>query len=782
MRLLKYIAATLLFLGYVWACDDEFKPDLPQGRVEEVAFAQDTFIFGESAGEVSVPIVAAKYVNYATTVQVGVRNGTAVEDSNFVIKEKMVKIPLGAEQAGLEMNIIDDTVINESRTFTLYIESVNGGGVPGAERQSCTVIIRNDDYIPQATIMFAKLRDTVREDGDSLVIPFYLTMEAEGDVTVAFAQGRYEDQTAREGEHFGFKNRVNKVTLPQGTLKGQVVLSIVNNDSPDGDVFFDLAVREVQGALIGKDSLCRITIQEDDLDRTLRFGHPEEGYYHEEAGIIEIPLILEGGVSEERPISGQIAVESYTDCTEEDFKLLTKEFSSAGNDTVKIRVALKDNEDFGDWGAKLILRGLKNVRALDKGVQVNVKDDERIFRFTQTALEIGEGEPLNIQVSLEGGKALTDIPWKVEVLEEGTTADAAQYSLPSSYLQMYKGTSTAEFTLKTFRHSSRNDRIVKLKLSATNGVGAASPGKILYDESMVCTVVIKNTDASVGFGVPDVATWFNQTVKVPVVTAGIEGDAVIYVQSKGTTAYGAVFSINGTTYQGHAIPVSVPGGGSIELEVVLNSVTRQEVPVELEISSVAGSGITDDDIDPETGMIVLDHVTLLNRLMSLNGTYQMTIFRQDQAMVTYENWGAQVVFENGNQVVATVDRYIHTNVDHGDGYVKFDYHGEDGTFHMRLGEEVGVDEGKAIAYFTRSTGNSGNYGTTVPLKMKPDFDRELLLWNTDGTVSGDGKMYPEDWTTADKGLRWGIYRYDPGTDPLKGALNTNIRCFKMTKK
>lgn len=775
MKILKYIAIGFALLGSIWACDDEFKPDLPQGRVEEVAFAQDTFIFSEGAGDVMIPIVAAKYVNYATMVQVSVTNATAIEDSNFIIKEKTVKIPLGSAEVGVEMNIIDDTIINESRSFTMDIETISGGGIPAATRQKCLVIIRNDDYIPQATVMFEKLKDTIREDRDSLVVPFYLTMEAEGDVTITFAQGKYDDQTAREGEHFSFKNRINTVTLPQGTLKGQVVLSIINNDSPDGDVFFDLAVRQVEGAIIGKDSLCRITIQEDDLDRTLRFGKPENGYYPEEAGIIEIPLILDGGYSEERLVSGQIAVESYTNCTEEDFKLLTKDFSSGGNDTVKIQVAVKDNEDYGEWGAKLIVRGLKNVRALDKSLQVDVKDDERIFRFTNTSLEIDEGEPLNIQVSLEGGYALVDIPWTVEVIADETTADAAQYTLPTSRLPVYKGTATGEFTLKTFRHNSRNDRVVKLRLSAINEVGVTSPGKILYDENAICTVTIKNTDASVGFGEPKMETWFNKTIKVPLVTAGITGDVVVYVQPKGTSAEGAVFSINGTNYQGNPIPVTTSGSGRTELEVVLKSAANQEVPVELEIASIAGSGITNEDIDPETQTIVLDHVTLLQKLMSLAGTYQMKIYRQDAKEYVYDNWNVAVELEEGNKVVATFDQYIHNDKSWENGYSKMDFNFDDGLFYMRLGVKVGEDGGKGYTYGIRNTGGSGAYSTTLPMTLEIDWNNNKLLWNTDGTEDGNHLK------VSNAKLRWGICPYDPSGEPSVASPNTNIQCFQLTK-
>lgn len=57
------------------------------------------------------------------------------------------------------------------------------------------------------------------------------------------------------------------------------------------------------------------------------------------------------------------------------------------------------------------------------------------------------------------------------------------------------------------------------------------------------------------------------------------------------------------------------------------------------------------------------------------------------------------------------------------------------------------------------------------------------MWNTDGVIASDGKMYPLDWTTAAEGLRVGIAYYTKDTDPLAatGNSNTNLRCFKLTK-
>lgn len=286
-------------------------------------------------------------------------------------------------------------------------------------------MIRNDDYIPEAAVVFDNETATVREDGLTLAVPFHLTKEVPGDVTVTFAQGTDDRQTAIEGTHFVFSNNVKQVTLPEGTLKGEVTLDIINNETADGNVYFDLAIRQVEGALVGLDSICKVTIEDDDLDRSVRFGRPEgDGLWHEEAGEIEIPLIFENGASTERMISGRVVVDSIYGCTNDDFTIVEPEFTTAGNETLKLKIKLKDNEDFGEWGFRLAFRDLKNVRAAEKDYVVEVKDDERILGFGELTYEVNEGEALTVTVALKGGNALERTPVQVEVIPDGTTARA----------------------------------------------------------------------------------------------------------------------------------------------------------------------------------------------------------------------------------------------------------------------------------------------------------------------------------------------------------------------
>lgn len=789
MKLTTYIAILFaLIITGLTACDDEFSPNIPQGRIEQISFAKDTFVFSEAAGKVEVPIQATKYLNHAANIKLQITNETAIEKEHFFIDEQEVKMLLGEAEVGVEVRIIDDTIINPNRTFRMTIESITGGGVPASTGQSCVVVIRNDDYIPEAAVVFDNETASVREDGLTLAVPFHLTKEVPGDVTVTFAQGTDDRQTAIEGTHFVFSNNVKQVTLPEGTLKGEVTLDIINNETADGNVYFDLAIRQVEGALVGLDSICKVTIEDDDLDRSVRFGRPEgDGLWHEEAGEIEVPLIFENGASTERMISGRVVVDSIYGFTNDDFTIIEPEFTTAGNETLKLKIKLKDNEDFGEWGFRLAFRDLKNVRAAEKDYVVDIKDDERILGFSELAYEVNEGEALTVTVALKGGNALERIPVQVEVIPDGTTAEPDQYRLPQSLNPIYVNNAATTFSLTTYQHASKEDRVVKLRVSTT--AGANTPGKILTDESTECIVTIKNTDRSIGFGSNEMtASWLGK-IQVPVVLADVDEDVVLYVKAKAETIDGATLTIDGNDPSQEAL-ITIPANTTTKyIEVDLQNLKNADQKITLEITNVRGGSVSMTDINENTKTITIGVDMLKTLKEKLEGAYTFTSFRQDQAMVTYNNWNVSITSEADGKLVATLDKYIYSNSSNEMGYLPLDYDFTDNTFRMRLGVESGDmtswnnNTNFRITWFSKNTGNSGTYGTTVPVIIKFDFDKKTLMWNTDGVIASDGKMYPLDWTTAAEGLRVGIAYYNKDTDPLAatGNSNTNLRCFKLTK-
>ena len=127
MKLTTYIAILFaLIITGLTACDDEFSPNIPQGRIEQISFAKDTFVFSEAAGKVEVPIQATKYLNHAANIKLQITNETAIEKEHFFIDEQEVKMLLGEAEVGVEVRIIDDTIINPNRTFRMTIESITG--------------------------------------------------------------------------------------------------------------------------------------------------------------------------------------------------------------------------------------------------------------------------------------------------------------------------------------------------------------------------------------------------------------------------------------------------------------------------------------------------------------------------------------------------------------------------------------------------------------------------------------------------------------------------------
>lgn len=591
---------SVLISALMTACDDEFSPDLPQGRIEEVFFAKDTFVFSEAAGKMEIPINAAKYMNYAANITVEVTEESAIEKEHFYIDEKEVKMKLGEAVVNVDLRIVDDTIINESRTFRLTMESIKGGGKPAATGQSCVVVLRNDDYIPEAAAVFDNLTATVREDAQVLTVPFHVTKPVPGAVTVTFAQGKDDRQTAREGVHFNFFENVKSVTLPEGTLNGEIKLEIINNQTADGNVDFDLVIREAEGTLIAQDSLCKVTIQDEDLNRTVRFGGPEnDTVWREEAGILEIPLIFEGGTSDEKMITGKITADSlFGGCTNEDFTLETTEFSTTGDAILKVKIKVKDNEAFGDWGFRLNFRELKNVSAITQTYAVRVKDDERILGFKQTAYEVEEGKPILISTFLKGGAAQNHIPISVEVVANGTTALPEQYTMPVTFNQILKGTSTSNFTVRTHQNATREDCVLKLKVFTT--AGTASPEKILQDESFECSITIKNTDKSIGFLQSEFFWIAKDTYSIPFTSSGFDTDALVYVKIKSSTLGAGGCELVGNNF-------TIPAGqksGNIALKINKEMTPDDRITLEIEKVVFNGTGEDNSLINPDKATAV----------------------------------------------------------------------------------------------------------------------------------------------------------------------------------
>lgn len=145
---MKYIKLFMLLavVSLLAACssDDDYNT-----KEATVSFASDSIVTKESAGIVNIPINVEGLRNGNVTVRVQaeeVGTNPAKEDVNYMITSKTINIKADTLTSGtmnVEVKMVDDTEINENRTFKLTIVSVNGAKF--GENASTVITIRDND-------------------------------------------------------------------------------------------------------------------------------------------------------------------------------------------------------------------------------------------------------------------------------------------------------------------------------------------------------------------------------------------------------------------------------------------------------------------------------------------------------------------------------------------------------------------------------------------------------------------------------------------------------------
>ena len=143
LRLIVFVSVLSVFFI---SCSEE-NPEGPVNTdvTKMVSFAQDTFFIEEDAIDTTITIVVPKYVNGKVYITLGSTDGSAVKDSNFVLRELEAIIPVGKASVEIPIETINDTLMNLNRDFTLEILSVKGFAFAGTTRQKCVVVIKNDE-------------------------------------------------------------------------------------------------------------------------------------------------------------------------------------------------------------------------------------------------------------------------------------------------------------------------------------------------------------------------------------------------------------------------------------------------------------------------------------------------------------------------------------------------------------------------------------------------------------------------------------------------------------
>lgn len=746
MKIVNWVIVLLsVCLAVMVSCKEtEFKDPTPKGRMEEISFKQDTFVFAERLGKVQVPIVAGKYLNYATKIVValsadGIADSVlAVEGENYTISSKELKMSLGESEIGVELKIVDDTVINSDRMFALDIISIEGGAYPAAKRQHCLVILRNDDFIPEASIVFDQKAYTVGEESRKLIIPFRLTKPVANDIKVWFAAKEDLETTAVEGKNFNIRQK--EIVLEEGTDRGKVELEIINNDQANDNCLAKVVIRKVEGALAGLDSICAVSIVNDDLDRVVSFGDSEWAV-DEDAGTAQLSLTLSGGADPNKPVSGTVIIDSIFGCSESDFVIENPVFSSAGDETITLNIKLKDNQVLAAWGVRLAFRGLTNVRAASKQLLVNVREDEREIAFEKSVYVFPEDtSKIQIRVNLLGGSARQDIAF--DIAPTNITTVSEQYQVDRGFV-INQGTDYGTFTFTPKQHASKENRELELKLTTNDQ-------KVLPSDNSVCKVVIRNTDQSVGFAqtesyVSELSldlSKFNDPVAITFAFDAPAGTSCSFVNLPNNT----LFIAPGTMQA--KVKLQITGTTSTDKII--------EIPVRIVKVEVAGEDKTNIVLNTDWAECT---AKLLNP--GIAGTWPLKGTRRDGVAVAWDS-EVSIVEKNGAQRIH-MNGMHYNSANQSAAFWELYYDKDRQKFYIVLDEVIGQVGTSDIVLMAaeESKWQTAPVLTLTPMEVVVDIENMTIEFNTEQEAAGKTNKWTLDMATKNNGayahnaaIRW----------------------------
>lgn len=143
IKLLSLLVA-VLFLG---ACSDD---DVKKNSAADVTVSMGTASISpkESAGVVTLPIKVEGPTNGMVTLTVETRevgSNPAVENTHYYVTTK--KINITGSEGYVELDMVDDDVINDPRTFEVTIVKVEHAKLNEAAKTT-SVVIRDNDHEP----------------------------------------------------------------------------------------------------------------------------------------------------------------------------------------------------------------------------------------------------------------------------------------------------------------------------------------------------------------------------------------------------------------------------------------------------------------------------------------------------------------------------------------------------------------------------------------------------------------------------------------------------------
>lgn len=392
----------------------------------------------------------------------------------------------------------------------------------------------DDEMTVTPTVSFKETAVTVAEDGETLKVPLQLTAATTGTTIVYVAMKEGSEQGGREGSLFC--NVPAYVVLEKGAVRGNVELTIIDNDYPNPDYSFDLEITKVEGGAVldGKNRTCKVTITDDDSKQSVTVGFNATAFEADEnAGYTEIPVSVKGLLSDYLTFTVE-ATDGTAISTGDNWdyqlssptvKINEEESWGVVNILLNDSKATKEDRSF-----KLKITRVQGVNASDTtvGIREEVQECEVTIRkvvreamFADSLIVVSETmNPFEFSVALTA-PVDQDVTISFQPKAGATAIENVHYTIGSKQLTIKAGETTTGTTISIIDDKWGNhNRFCEFEITDI-------VGNVNAVEGTKSRLVIENDDSSVGFGETQLIGEKGQTVRIPVKLNGLNDKRVV---------------------------------------------------------------------------------------------------------------------------------------------------------------------------------------------------------------------------------------------------------------
>lgn len=249
-----------------------------------VYFPQTELHTWEVVGHFQIPLELKGEITEPVKVKLLIKPETALMPDHFNITQlEYVFEPGGVTSHNIDVELTDNLVRNEARSFQIEIESVSGDKATALSMgQKCLLSILDDDYLPA----FEQETYEVEENAGELPIRISIPGSAYKDMNIEL---EVETNGMTEGEDFEIESPI--VTIPQDGNEAYAIIKIKKAQAlQNSDPSFRLKVKKVYDEEITEEVACQVTVW--DCDAVLSFARTENKAYTQNK-IVEIPIRLD---------------------------------------------------------------------------------------------------------------------------------------------------------------------------------------------------------------------------------------------------------------------------------------------------------------------------------------------------------------------------------------------------------------------------------------------------------------------------------------------------------